>query len=162
MTDSGCAAEIHSVAKLASIGADVLTQAIAMTPSAHAECSERLRGLVREVVSTLAFAGSCQGQFVLATSTDVAKHMCATMLMLGEDEMSNDEIADGFGEILNMMGGNYKNDWIATDGRRMDLTVPSTVFGHVALTSMRNATELRAVEFELDVGKMMFGIVTYG
>lgn len=152
----------HSSEALGQVGAGVLTAAVSMTPTTTARCDERLRGLVREVVSTLAFAGTRQGTFVLAGPMSLAKRITASMLMLDESEVGNDEIADGFGEMLNMLGGNYKNEWIRGGERRLDLTVPSTMFGNVGLTSMRNADELHAVEFELDGGNLMFGIILWG
>jgi CheY-specific phosphatase CheX len=152
----------HSSESLGQIGSSVLTAAVSMTPVAVSNCDERLRGLMREVVSTLAFAGTKQGTFVLAGTIALAKRITASMLMLDEAEVGNDEIADGFGEMLNMLGGNYKNEWIKGQERRLDLTVPSTMFGMVGLTSMRNADELHAVEFELDGGKLLFGIIVWG
>ena len=132
-----------------------------MQPSATRPSAQKVRRLNCEVLSMLAFGGSKQGTCILGNSVALAKRLCGNMLVLADDDIGIDELADGVGEMLNMMGGNYKNDWLAP-GHSLDLSVPTTMFGQVGLTSMRRASEIPAVEFQIEGEALLFGIVVYG
>ena len=57
----------------------------------------------------------------------MAKADTTTMVQV-EELTDNAEIADGFGEVANMIAGNFKNAWVE-DGKTMDLAIPSVSFG---------------------------------
>lgn len=82
-----------------------------------------------EVIGVLGFSGTKAGALALSTSAELAKRICASMLGMTPEEIgSNQEVADSFGEVANMITGNFKNAWIAR-GNKMDLAIPSVTFG---------------------------------
>jgi CheY-specific phosphatase CheX len=110
-------------------------------------------------VGLLGFTGTRSGNFVVRTTE---KH--------GEDHRSQDaddgpqrtrlsfsEAADGFGELVNMLSGNFKNAWVA-NGNQMDLSVPNVIHnGEVRVNSehegsLRSCVRVTVEGQVLDVG----------
>ena len=82
-----------------------------------------------EVIAQLGFTGSSNGVYLVSTTRKVACTLCARMLMMEPEELTDEaEIADGFGEICNMIGGGVKNTWVE-DGGSMELSIPAVTFG---------------------------------
>ena len=92
------------------------------------------------------------------TSAAMAKLMAAKMLMMEPEEISDqEEVADAFGEIVNMLGGNFKNAWVET-GNQMELCVPNVVFnGRVRVNSdaancLRSCVRVQLDDEVVDIG----------
>ena len=116
------------------------------------ELPRTLRG---EVIAQLGFTGTRNGLFVLTCSQAVAKDLCAKMLMMEPEELTDEsEIADGFGEIANMIGGNFKNAWVE-EGKTMDLSIPAVTFGaDVRLSTGEQDTHGHAFTVVIPAGEM--------
>jgi CheY-specific phosphatase CheX len=111
------------------------------------------------VIGLLGFTGTRSGTFFVRTDETMAKTIAAKMLMMEPSELSSfQEAADGFGELVNMLAGNFKNAWVAA-GNQMDLSVPNVIHnGEVSLKS-NDAGALRSrVHVVLDGGNLDIGV----
>ena len=119
--------EPHLVETLQQAAWEVFETMVFMTPAsgeALADSTKRFRG---EVAGLLGFTGTRSGSFVVLTSRTLATTMAAKMLMMEPEEMTDfDEVADAFGEVVNMISGSFKNAWVAA-GNLMELSVPNVV-----------------------------------
>ena len=113
---------------------------------------------VEEAIGVLGFTGTRSGTFVIRTSAAMAKLMAAKMLMMEPEELgSMEEACDGFGELVNMLSGNFKNAWVA-NGNVMDLSVPNVILsGEVRLNmhsdpALRTCVRIHVGGGQLDVG----------
>ncbi|HEB54609.1 MAG TPA: chemotaxis protein CheX [bacterium] len=108
-----------------------------------------------DVVGLLSFTGTASGTVAVTASNKLARLMAAKMLMMEPEELTEDaEVADAFGEIVNMLTGSFKNAWVA-NGNQMELSVPNVVMaGSVSINSQPNGSGVRVmVEGEpVDVG----------
>ena len=113
--------EPHLVETLQQAAWEVFETMVFMTPAsgeALADSTKRFRG---EVAGLLGFTGTRSGSFVVLTSRTLATTMAAKMLMMEPEEMTHfDEVADAFGEVVNMISGSFKNAWVAA-GNLMEL-----------------------------------------
>jgi CheY-specific phosphatase CheX len=109
-----------------------------------------------EVVGLLGFTGTRSGTVAVRTTAQLAKTIAAKMLMVEPEEMGSiEEACDGFGELVNMLSGNFKNAWVAL-GNQMDLSVPNVVLdGNVRLNhhiELRTCVRIHVGDAQLDVG----------
>jgi chemotaxis protein CheX len=61
-----------------------------------------------EVHSSVAISGSWTGHVVYASSTVAARRAAAAFLAMDMDEVSQEDVADTLGELVNIVGGNVK------------------------------------------------------
>jgi len=119
--------EPHLVETLRKSAWEILETMVFMTPSSVEPRAEETSTFFDEVIGLLGFTGTRSGTFVLRTNEKLARTMAAKMLMMEpEDLESFDEVADAFGEIVNMLSGSFKNEWVA-NGNQMDLSVPHVI-----------------------------------
>ncbi|MFK7740457.1 MAG: chemotaxis protein CheX [Planctomycetota bacterium] len=96
-------------------------------PASQAPSSGEQDPATREVTGLLGFTGTQTGSFVVRTSKQMASIMAAKMMMMEPEEMTDfGEVADAFGEIVNMISGGFKNAWVE-GGNQMELAVPHVV-----------------------------------
>ena len=116
-----------------------------------------------EVVGLLSFTGSRCGMLCIRTSEHVARTIAAKMLMMEPSELTDFvEAVDGFGEVVNMVTGSFKNSWLAL-GNTMDLSVPTVIHrGYVSLGSSASSTERTWLRVQLPCGELSVGVVFEG
>jgi chemotaxis protein CheX len=61
------------------------------------------------VTASVSITGSWEGHVVFGCSTAAARTAAAMLLMMGEDELAEADVADAVGELANMIGGNVKS-----------------------------------------------------
>lgn len=119
--------EPHLVETLRKSAWEVLETMVFMTPTSVEPRAEDASVFADEVVGLLGFTGTRSGTFVVRTSEQLARTMAAKMLMAEPEELESfEEVADAFGEIVNMLSGGFKNEWVA-NGNQMDLSVPHVI-----------------------------------
>jgi chemotaxis protein CheX len=93
--------------------------------------------VVADFTAMVGIAGSLCGVFGLRASSESARRMAANML--GSDEVgANENVQDAFGEICNMIAGNFKAK-IAGMADGCALSVPTVISGKdYALYSLAN------------------------
>ena len=119
------------------------------------DCEELAETNTNEVVASLGFTGSSQGIFVLSTTRPVAETVYRGLMGIDESEEALlEEVADGIGEFLNMLVGNFKNVWGQGD-RTMHLSIPQVALGDtVTFTTGRRSTAASALGITLPAGQM--------
>ena len=116
--------EPHLVETLRKSAWEILETMVFMTPSSVEPRAEDSSVFNDDVVGLLGFTGTRSGTFVVRTTDQLASTMAAKMLMMEPGEIEGfEEVADAFGEIVNMLSGSFKNEWVA-NGNQMDLSVP--------------------------------------
>ncbi len=138
---------------------EILETMVFVKPTAIEEVPETSSVFRDEVVGLLGFTGTRNGTFAVRTSVAIAKLVAAKMLMMEPEEMADfDEAADGFGELVNMISGNFKNAWVAT-GNQMDLSVPNVIYrGRVSLNSAVPGALRSCVRISLPEGDLLVGV----
>jgi two-component system chemotaxis response regulator CheY len=81
-----------------------------------------------DVRAELAFGGERTGRLCLGLSLDLASEIVAAMMGEEPQALSDAEVADGAGELANMIGGAAKAK-LASAGIAFDLSVPSVSIG---------------------------------
>jgi chemotaxis protein CheX len=106
---------------------EVLESMVFLAPTSVEPLERTDATFADEVIGLLSFTGTRSGSFVVRATEALATKMAANMLMTEPEELGDfDEVADAFGEIVNMLSGSFKNAWVA-EGNQMDLSVPHVV-----------------------------------
>jgi CheY-specific phosphatase CheX len=137
---------------------EILETMVFMKATGIAEVPERSQ-FTDEVVGLLGFTGTRSGTFCVRATEQLAKVIAAKMLMMEPAEMASfAEAADGFGELVNMIGGNFKNTWVGL-GNRMDLSVPNVIYkGQVRVDTDREGAVRTCVRVDLPDGALLIGV----
>ncbi|MCA8943199.1 MAG: chemotaxis protein CheX [Planctomycetes bacterium] len=132
---------------------DVFEQMIGLAPnSASVSAAPELSG---DIVGALGFCGSRSGLCVITANDDLARVMCASLLMMEPEELTDPaDLSDGFGEVVNMVLGGFKQHWVE-QGNTMDMSVPSVSFGHpVTVAAARKQCDLFCLSLAFDAGNL--------
>jgi CheY-specific phosphatase CheX len=79
------------------------------------------------LTGVLGFTGTHRGAFVVRARERVAREVAASMLRLPDAAgVPPVDARDAFGELVNMLAGDFKHAWIAA-GNRMELCVPDVL-----------------------------------
>jgi chemotaxis protein CheX len=62
-----------------------------------------------EYTAAVSVVGGWAGHVVVACSSNVARRVSARLLLIQEDEVTDEDIADAIGEFANVVGGNVKS-----------------------------------------------------
>lgn len=136
--------EPHLVETLRKSAWEILETMVFMTPSSVEPRAEDSSVFKDDVVGLLGFTGTRSGTFVVRTTDQLACTMAAKMLMMEPGEIEGfEEVADAFGEIVNMLSGSFKNEWVA-NGNQMDLSVPHVVRGGNVKMNSDNGNSVRS------------------
>jgi CheY-specific phosphatase CheX len=113
-----------------------------------------------EVIGLLSFTGTQCGMLCIRSTENTVKTMVAQMLSMEPGEFASfADAVDGFGEVVNMVTGSFKNTWV-TLGNTMDLSVPTVIYhGYVSLGSSTPGLARPWVKVVLPFGAISVGIV---
>ena len=147
------------VDSLRSSAREVLETMVSTTPEAIDAVQEPTSSFKDEVVGLLGFTGTRCGTFAVRTTEIVARTLAARMLMMAPAELTDfAEAADGFGELVNMISGNFKNAWVA-NGNQMDLSMPNVIHrGFVRLNSDGAGALACCVRIKIAEGEIRAGV----
>lgn len=150
--------EPHLLESLRNSAWEILETMVFLTPTAIEPIADEPSKFRDEVIGLLGFTGTRCGTFVVRTTEGAATLMAAKMLMMEPTELGSfADVADAFGEIVNMLSGNFKNAWVA-NGNQMELSVPNVIHnGSVTVESnapgaLRSAIRVQLDERFVDVG----------
>lgn len=143
--------EPHLVDSLRKSAWEILETMVFLTPTSVEVQTVQKDAFSDAVIGLLSFTGTKSGTIFVRTSDELASLMAAKMLMVEPSELSGfDEVADAFGEIVNMLGGNFKNEWVAS-GNQMELSVPHVVqSGNMPINSSSLAGLRSCVRVDID------------
>lgn len=116
---------------------------------AHLECLEAgLSVMSRDFTAMIGLAGSLCGVVSLRCSSEVA-YSLARLMLADDAPVSEDSVRDAFGEICNMVAGNFKAK-IAGMADGCMLSVPTVITGKdLVIYSLTNGDSIQ-VEFLLE------------
>jgi Chemotaxis phosphatase CheX len=102
---------------------------------------------------------SAQEPFVAHTDEPVERTITAKMPMVDPSAFGTfQEAADGFGELVNMLAGNFKNEWVAS-GNQMERSVPTVIHNGSVQVRSEGFDGLRSrARVTLDQGATDFGM----
>ena len=148
--------EPHLVEVLRKSAHEILETMVSITPTSVEAREEHRSTFDDEVIGLLGFTGTRSGTFVVRTNLQFAQTMAAKMLMAEPEELSSfEEVSDAFGEIVNMLSGSFKNEWVA-EGNQMDLSIPTVIReGNVNINSdsgVRSGVRVQVDDQQVDVG----------
>ena len=148
--------EPHLVEVLRKSAHEILETMVSITPTSVEAREEHRSTFDDEVIGLLGFMGTRSGTFVVRTNLQFAQTMAAKMLMAEPEELSSfEEVSDAFGEIVNMLSGSFKNEWVA-EGNQMDLSIPTVIReGNVNINSdsgVRSGVRVQVDDQQGDVG----------
>jgi CheY-specific phosphatase CheX len=111
------------------------------------------------MIGLLGFTGTLSGTFVVRAGEQVARELCARMLMLdAASTLTDADACDAFGELVNMLAGEFKNRWVAA-GNRMELCVPNVIHhGRVRLRDYADRALRSRVRVQLETGALDVGV----
>jgi CheY-specific phosphatase CheX len=138
---------------------EVLETMVALRPRAVSAGPETRSSFDDEVIGLVGFTGTRAGTFVARTREQVARDVAARMLMAGSAAaVTFGDARDAFGEVVNVVAGNFKNSWVA-GGNRMELCVPNVIRnGRVRLRSDGDGCLRSRVRVHLDAGILDIGV----
>ncbi|AQT69983.1 Chemotaxis protein CheC, inhibitor of MCP methylation [Anaerohalosphaera lusitana] len=88
---------------------------------------EKLDENTPRMVGSITFMGALQGAVVVQCDLDTARMVSRSMLMMGaEDEISDEEVEDALGEVVNLVLGGFKSR-IANDLGEIQISVPMVI-----------------------------------
>ncbi len=151
--------EPHLLDSLRQSAREILETMVFLSPTTIDAAPEEQSTFQAEVIGLLGFTGTRSGTFVVRTDERMAKTIAAKMLMMEPSELGSfQEAADGFGELVNMLAGNFKNAWVAS-GNQMELSVPNVIHnGAVSLKSNDTGALRSRVKVELELGTLDIGV----
>lgn len=150
--------EPHLIESLQQSAREILETMVSMSPQAVTAEAETASSFSDEVIGLLGFTGTRSGTFVVRAPEILARTVAAKMLMMDPLEMTSfQDASDAFGEVVNMLGGNFKNAWVA-GGNQMELSMPNVIHkGTVRVQSdadgsLRSRIRVTLAEGLLDIG----------
>jgi len=138
---------------------EILETMVFLVPRTIESLPEEQNSFRAPVIGLLGFTGTRSGTFVVRTDETVARTITAKMLMMEPSEIASpQEAADGFGELVNMLAGNFKNAWVA-GGNQMELSVPTVIHNGSVQVRAEGVDSLRSrVRVTLDQGAIDIGV----
>ena len=98
------------------------------------------------VTATIHITGTANVSVALSGSRVLAVRAAATMFDLAEDDLSDEEVADAFGEIANIIAGNLK----ALLPEPSELSLPTVGQGRDLVISIPGARLIERINLESD------------
>jgi chemotaxis protein CheX len=151
--------EPHLITSLQQSAREIFETMVSMPPTSIDAAEETESSFDDEVIGLLGFTGTRSGTFVVRTDEALARAIASRMLMVDPADMADfADTRDAFGEVVNMVAGNFKNVWVA-GGSCMDLSVPNVI--HRGVVSVQSAADgcLRSrVRVTLAAGRLDIGV----
>lgn len=147
------------VASLQAAAREILETMVFLPPTEIGEVLLTTSVLQAGVTGLLPFTGTRKGTFAVSTTETLARTVAAKMLMMEPGDLGSfQEAADAFGEVVNMIGGNFKNAWVA-EGNRMDLSTPQVVHnGEISVNSDKPGSLRSGIRVVLPEGELLIGV----
>jgi chemotaxis protein CheX len=102
------------------------------------------------------FAGFKQGNLAIHLPEAVAKGLTGDFLGVEVDEI-NEDVQDAMGELANMLAGSLK-PFISENGEKVDLSLPSVVYGEEYTLTVVNESDWIIIPFTVSHGDFLVGL----
>ena len=118
--------------------------------------SEHVSQFKSSLSAMVGFAGFKQGNLALHLPEAVAKGLTGDFLGMEVDEI-NEDVQDAMGELANMLAGSMK-PFISEEGGKVDLSLPSVVYGEEYTLTVVNEADWMIVPFSVSHGDFLVGL----
>ncbi len=118
--------------------------------------SEHVSKFKFSLSAMVGFAGFKQGNLAIHVPDKVAMGLTGDFLGVEVDEI-NEDVQDAMGELANMLAGSLK-PFIANDGGKVELSLPSVVHGEEYTLTVINKADWIIVPFSVSHGDFMVGL----
>lgn len=132
---------------------EIFTSMVMMEITVSDKSSPEVDRLENTITGVIGLAGKYKGILVIHFPYNVAFTITSNFLGIDVEEM-NEDVEDAIGEIANMLGGSIKSV-LSDNGKDIDLSLPSTVFGkEYGFQTIKNA-EKTVISFTSDPGSFI-------
>jgi chemotaxis protein CheX len=104
-----------------------------------------------DISGIIGLSGGAEGTVVLTFYWDLAWKIISRMMQVKEDEINADLIHDGVGEIINMIGGSTKKNFVGTP-YHFELSLPTIVVGSGHQIGCPEGASIATLIFEMEGG----------
>lgn len=118
--------------------------------------SEHVSRFKCSLSAMVGFAGFKQGNLAIHAPDKVAKGLTGDFLGMEVNEI-NEDVQDAMGELANMVAGSLK-PFIANDGEKVDLSLPSVVHGDEYTLTVINKADWIIIPFTVSHGDFLVGL----
>ncbi len=108
-------------------------------------------GIERDVSGIIGFAGQTAGQMTLSFPMETARQLVAEMLGMDTEEIDEELLKDGVGEMANIVAGNAKAR-LQDTSFHFQMGLPSIVVGRNHSVDLFKGAESETVMFATDFG----------
>ncbi len=109
-----------------------------------------------DVSAIIAMSGDVEGTVVLSFPSETARRVVAVFTG-GEGPMSNEDMSDAIGEVVNMIAGGAKGQF---KGKNVSISCPSVVMGSSHKVYGRKDIVTVAIPCSCDCGEFMVEVAT--
>ncbi len=109
-----------------------------------------------DITGVLGFSGGLRGSVLVTFSREMALKAVGGMLGMEFDRIDSD-VADGIGELVNMIAGGAKTR-LQAKGIDFDLSIPNTVLGTAHQITAPQGTSRTRLEFESPAGALFLEV----
>jgi chemotaxis protein CheX len=104
--------------------------------------------------ATVHISGSWNGSVILSCSTTLARKAASAMFEIAEEDVDDGEVADAFGELANIIGGNLK----CLLPEPSQLSLPTVSLGAAHVVTVPGARLLEHVELECNGDRLHIAV----
>ena len=108
----------------------------------------------QSATATVHISGGWNGSVILSCSTTLARRAAVAMFQTGPDDIGDEDIADAFGELVNMIGGNLK----CLLPEPSELSLPTVSLGAAHVVTIPGARLLQHVELACDADRLHIAV----
>ena len=108
----------------------------------------------RASTACVLISGDWEGAVMLQSKTDAARLFVARMFESTPEELSEDDFDDGLGELVNLVGGNFKNQV----GGVCELSLPAVVHGREHVFRLPRSHLVDQAPFDVDGSQLTVSV----
>ncbi len=107
------------------------------------------RDVPGDVSGVMGLSGAATGSVAITLPHDLAKKLVANMLMMKPEDLSEEDMHDGVGEIINMISGGAKSE-LRGGNYEFNISLPSIVSGSGHTISNKSGTPCIVIVLSAD------------
>lgn len=107
---------------------NVISQVAGVTPKKRKIDLVSSRELVGDVSGVIGLAGAAEGFLIIILSMELSRKLVSGMLGTDVDKLTDDDLRDGVGELVNIVSGNAKAALVDTP-YHFELSIPTVIIG---------------------------------
>ncbi len=142
--------------KIVEVTREIFDTMVMTEVSPGRELEEYVSQFKSSLSAMVGFAGYKQGNLALHLPDRVAKGLTSDFLGVEVEEI-NEDVQDAMGELANMLAGSLK-PYISNDGEKVELSLPSVVYGEEYTLMVVNKADWVIVPFSVSHGDFLVSL----